>query len=223
MVRLGPFILGTILLLSAQPKPAPWISLFDGSTPAGWVEATGAPFPTASWTIESGCLKSLPNADGVQDIRTAASFHDFELELEWKTTPAGNSGIKYLIHKTEQWPGRMGKGYQARARGPEYQIADDARNKDALSDPRRRSGGLYGLIAPLADAAKPAGEFNQTRITVQRGRVIHYLNGHKTAEYELSRMETRRFPARQVFDSPISLQNHNSEVWFRNIRIRRLD
>ncbi len=88
---------------------APWRSLFDGRTSAGWLEVTGAAFPK-TWTIEDGCLKALPDPNGIQDIRTAETFRSFELEWEWKIGPAGNSGVKYLVHKTDRWDSRTAPG-----------------------------------------------------------------------------------------------------------------
>jgi hypothetical protein len=38
---------------------------------------------------------------------------------------------------------------------------------------------------PLAKAAKPVGEWNQTRIVVNGDHVEHWLNGVKTSDYRL--------------------------------------
>src|SRR5579863_10172384 len=98
--------------LGAQDQS--WHPLFDGSTSKGWVEVTGKPFPTHSWAIEDGCLKALPRTDGFEDIRTVESFKSFELQFEWKLAKLGNSGVKYLIQRTEDWTNKDGR--QARAR-----------------------------------------------------------------------------------------------------------
>lgn len=200
-----------------------FLLLFDGQTTSGWVEITGEPFPRGSWKIEDGCLKALPNPDGIQDIRTLRTFRAFELRLEWKIAAAGNSGIKYLVHKIDRWDSKTGKGYHARARGLEYQLADDDANDDAKSKATSRAAGLYGIFEPSGEARlKPVGEFNESRIVVADGRVEHWLNGAKAASFALKDLDTARFPTRAVMESPIALQNHNSEVWFRNIRIRPL-
>lgn len=203
---------------------AAWRSLFDGRSSDGWREITGAPFP-ASWRIEDGCLRAIPNTagGGIQDIRTVETFRSFEFEWEWKIEAGGNSGVKYLVYKTDRWNAKNGQGYHARARGPEYQIADDGLNADAKANPQNRAAGLYGIFAPAANAARPAGEFNLARIVVDHGHVEHWLNGVKTAEYELGALDTKRFPTRDVIESPITLQHHNSAVWFRNLRVRSLD
>src|SRR5262249_48712986 len=144
-----------------------------------------------------------------QDIRTRDSFQSFELEFEWKILRAGNSGLKYLIEKVDEWTNAAGR--QARARGLEYQLADDE-NPDAASDPKRTAGSLYSVIAPVPKIKPRVGEFNQSRLVVTAKRIEHWLNGVKVVEFHAPRVQS----------SPISLQNHSSETWFRSIRIREL-
>jgi hypothetical protein len=194
-----------------------WRLLFDGKTPAGWLEVTGKPFPHNCWTIENGCLKSLVRTDGFQDIRTVDSFGSFDLEFDWKLLKNGNSGVKYLIQKTDEWTNAAGR--QARARGPEYQLADD-QNDDAASDPRRVAGSLYSVLAPAPRVAPLIGEFNHSRILVRGTHVEHWLNGVKVVEFETSSPEAGKL--HPTSPSPICLQNHSSEAWFRNIRIKPL-
>ena len=201
------------MLLSLLAAAAAWLPLFDGHTSAGWLEVTGQPFPAESWTIEDGCLKARVKDGGFQDLRTAAEFLDFELEFDWKISSGGNSGVKYRIEKVDQWPAREGPGHHARGRGPEYQLSDDDLNPDSRGQPLRQTGSLYGKLAPASRATRPAGEFNQSRIVARQGHVEHWLNGVKVVEYDNAAL--RR--------GPIVLQNHHSEVWFRNLRIRALD
>jgi hypothetical protein len=207
-----------------------WRLLFDGKTTAGWEEITGKPFPSNCWTVEDGSLKALVRTDGFQDIRTKESFGSFELEFEWKLAKDGNSGVKYLIQRVDEWTNAAGR--QARARGLEYQLADDA-NEDAASDPRRLVGSLYSLIAPTPRVPPRIGEFNHSRISVNRHHVEHWLNGTKVVTFETTSPEVQKLmrsdlpkgspaDAPLVESSPISLQNHSSETWFRSIKIRPL-
>ncbi len=207
-----------------------WRLLFDGKTTAGWVEVTGKPFPTNCWTVEGGSLKALVRTDGFQDIRTVESFRSFDLQFDWKILKNGNSGVKYLIQKVDEWTNAEGR--QARARGLEYQLADDA-NEDAASDPRRVAGSLYSLIAPSPRIPPRIGEFNHSRLVVDGSHVEHWLNGRKVVEFDTGSADVRRLmrtylPAGAPPDapftqtSPISLQNHSSETWFRDIKIRAL-
>jgi hypothetical protein len=199
-----------------------WRLLFDGKTTAGWVEVTGKPFPSNCWTIDDESLKALVRPDGFQDIRTTESFGSFELRFDWKILKDGNSGVKYLIGRVDEWTNQAGR--QARARGLEYQLADDT-NDDAASDPRRVAGSLYSLIAPSPRVPPRIGEFNQSRLIVKGHHVEHWLNGTKVVEFETTAPEVRKQMGRDgqlVETSPISLQNHSSETWFRNVKIRPL-
>ena len=195
-----------LLLLLAFLAPG-WQTLFDGRSTAAFLSITGQPFP-AHWTVRDGCLCSVPTPAGRQDLRTAAEFEAFELEWEWRTPPQGNSGVKYLIERVDDWAHPQGLGRHARARGLEYQLGDDA----IFPQPERRAGALYGQIAPSAAAARPIGEWNQSRIVLKpSGEAAHWLNGQLVLTHRA-----------QVRSSPISLQHHNTGVCFRNIRIRAL-
>jgi hypothetical protein len=207
-----------------------WRLLFDGQTTAGWEEITGKPFPSNCWTVEDGTLKALVRADGFQDIRTTESFRSFDLQFDWKIQNTGNSGVKYLIQKVDEWTNVAGR--QARARGLEYQLAGDA-DPDAMSDPRRVAASLYSLIAPTPRIPPKIGEFNHSRLMVNGKHVEHWLNGTKVVEFNTDSAEVKKqlrsnLPAGSPPDaplvtaSPISLQNHSSEVWFRSIKIRVL-
>jgi hypothetical protein len=91
-------------------------------------------------------------------------------------------------------------------------MADDAGDPGARIDHKQKSGALYGVVAVTKPSARPAGEWNDSRLVVAQDHAEHWLNGVMTA----------RYPIDVPFDSPILLQHHASEVRFRNIRIRRM-
>ena len=151
-------------------------------------------------------------------------FEDFELEFEWKIASNGNSGVKYLIYREDVWKPAGSNEFHARGRGFEYQIADgtSARKESAAA------GGLYEFQAPSQLNARPAGEFNEARI-VRRGVAIeHWLNGVRVVDLRLDtpviveRMRSRKVPTDLPERTPIVLQNHGSEAWFRRVTIRSL-
>jgi hypothetical protein len=217
--------------LTGAERAAGWRLLFDGRTSDGWVEVTGKPFPTNCWTVEDGSLKALVRIDGFQDIRTRESFGSFELEFDWKLLKNGNSGVKYLIQNADEWTNKARR--QARARGLEYQLADDA-NEDAAMSPKQAAGALYSLIAPVPRVRPRIGEFNHSRLVVNGTHVEHWLNGTRVVAYDTGAPEVEKLlrndlpkgsppDAPLVRRSPISLQNHSSEAWFRNLKLRPLD
>jgi Domain of Unknown Function (DUF1080) len=211
------------ILTVTAPASDEWRSLFDGKTSTGWVEITGKPFPQ-TWTIEDGCLKAVVKPGGAQDIRTVDVYRSFELEFDWKMSVDGNSGVKYLVQKVDEWTNKDGR--QARARGLEYQLADD-HNPDA-AEPKRSPGSLYSVIAPMPHVTPKIGEFNHSRLLVDGTHVEHWLNGVKVVSFETGAPEVQkqlrdlRKTDDLLSEGPISLQNHSSEVWFKNIRVRRI-
>jgi hypothetical protein len=230
-------LLATIPLVAADPnrltpeeQRAGWKLLFDGKTPAGWLEITGKPFPATSWTIEDSALKAFPNPAGQQDIRTAAAYRNFEFDFEWKMLEQGNSGVKYMVQKVDEWTQTTG-ARQARARAPEFQLADD-NGPDAGSNPSKSCGSLYSLIAPAPKPNVKLGAFNRSRLVVHNGHVEHWINGAKVVAYETTTPEVQKLfqslrkpgePVAFPESSPISLQNHGSPVWFQALKIRILD
>ena len=205
-----------------------WELLFDGATTKGWQEITGKPFPLHCWTIADHCLKALVRTDGFQDIGTVETFRSFDLRFDWKLLERGNSGVKYKIQKVDEWVNAEGR--QARARGLEYQLADD-QDPDAASDPRRVAGSLYSVIAPSPRVPPRIGAFNESRILVVGKHVEHWLNGERVVSFDTDAADVvKQLRANLATDDhgpvheegPISLQNHSSETWFRNIRIQRL-
>ena len=161
--------------------------MFDGKTLNGWLNTNGGPFPQSSWTIEDGCLKTVKVANDAhfQDIITYQTFEDFELKLEWKASPAANSGIKYMVQGFRTRRNATGGEPGTASRGFEYQLADDGRNEDALSTARNSMAALYGLVAPQGKILKPVGEFNEVRIVKRGARVEHWLNGFKVVDEDL--------------------------------------
>ena len=119
-----------------------------------------------------------------------------------------NSGVKYRLFGFD----RILDGSRE-ALGFEYQVADDDGDPGARTDPRQRSGALYSVTPMAHSAAKPLGQWNESRIVVTAESVEHWLNGSVTARYATD------IP----FASAIVLQHHTTEVRFRNIRIRPLD
>lgn len=202
-----------------------WRLLFDGHSMTGWHGFQRDRVPGA-WRVEEGALTlgTWNEGDPVDergDIRTAEAFEDFELRLQWAVAPGGNSGVFYLA--------REGVAEAIFESAPEMQILDDAGHEDGR-DPTHRAGSAYDLYAPLCNALRPVGEYNDVRLVVRGGRVDHWLNGYRIVVYELDSPQWRERVARSKFrDMPgfararrgyIGLQDHGDVVRFRNIRIR---
>lgn len=197
-----------------------WRPLFNGTDFTGWRGYKGAPVPSR-WRVEEGVIALATEGAG-GDLVTSEEFGDFELELEWKVSEGGNSGIFYFVQEPEAAPYTW-------ATGLEMQVLDDARHSDGKLE-THRAGALYDLIAPAKAAARPAGEWNQVRILVRDGTIEHWLNGERivatrygdaawNAKVAGSKFKTMPHFAK-VPRGRIALQDHGDRVWFRNIRIR---
>ena len=191
--------------LTPQEKSAGWILLFDGKSMAGWVDPRQYNPPGDAWTIDGDCLKSTRHPKIREDLFSQRTFRDFELEFDWRISPAGNSGVKYRIQDHlfvlpiqpgEKFEASVGRTFKARNNvrpqkgedyvvGFEYQITDDATNPDAKSNPKHTAGALYDMVVPSTAAAKPVGEFNHSRIVLRGNHVEHWLNGTKVVDSAL--------------------------------------
>lgn len=227
-VAADPAAEGAQNTLTAAEQAAGWRLLFDGTSTKGWRGYKKPAFPEKGWHVENGILKHEKNEEGFRagDILTDEQFSNFELVMDFKLVPRGNSGIKYLVNENLE---------TKQAASFEFQILDEALHPDATKgkDGNRRLGGLYDLIAPPADkVTKPIGEWNQARIIVDGNKVEHYLNGKLTVSYERGSAPLKALIAESKFkdikgfgestQGHILLQDHNDEIAFRNIKIRTL-
>lgn len=210
-----------------EEKRSEWISLFDGTSTDGWRGFNMETLP-ANWVIEEGTLKSLgTGADvGGDIIYGEMEFENFELEVDWKISEGGNSGIFYHVVEGEQYHGP----YQ---NAPEYQLIDNIGFEYPL-EAWQSVGANYAMH--IADSTKnfvkPANEWNKTKILFTPEKVEHWLNGEKLLEFvPWSEDWNERRLAGKWKDHPdygkaktgfIGFQDHGSFIWFRNVRIRRL-
>jgi hypothetical protein len=112
------------------------------------------------------------------------------------------------------------------------QVLDDKKHSDGKNK-LTSAGALYAMIAPPKSVVNPVGEFNKVRIKVKDNHVEHWLNGTKVVEYEYQSDDMWALVAKSKFKTMplfakasaghIGLQHHGEEVWYRNVRIRKLN
>lgn len=224
--------------LTKAEKEAGWVLLFNGHDFSGWRGLGSNLVPAGQWEIENNSIKKVPSRevalqpDGQPleggDLITYEVYSDFELCLEWKIGPAGNSGIKYNVDE------QMSSSYppQYAALGFEFQILDDQGHPDAKASATHTAGALYDILEPEGKVLKAVGEFNSLRIVFDGGHGEHWLNGIKVLEYDLGtpgmeqRLEKSKYRSIPGFADKraghIVLQNHTDVAWFRNIKIRKI-
>lgn len=210
-------------ILSRSEKNEGWILLFDGKNMNQW--RTYLKDSVSGWIVENGTMKALGLGDDLSgDIITKEQFEDFELTLEWKISPGGNSGIMFMV--------REDTAYEAvYETGPEYQLLDDLGYHEPVED-WQLAAANYAMHTTGEKELRPVGDWNTTRIIKTGTHVEHWLNGRKVVEYELwtedwkSRVSAGKwkdYPGYGTFSrGHIALQDHGDEVWFRNIKIREL-
>lgn len=221
-----PGIMAQHNILSPQEEAEGWQLLFDGKTTSGWRGFKMESMP-ADWSVIDGCLVAQGTGGGetANDIVTINQYEDFDLYLEWAISPGGNSGIFFHVLEGD-YPATY-------ATGPEYQLIDDAGYPGKLEE-WQQTGANYAMHNADRSRKKlmPAGEFNSSRIRVENGHVTHWLNGEIIVEYDLWSREWYKlaregkwkdYPAYGMAKSGhIGLQDHGSEVKFRNIKILEL-
>jgi len=197
---LGLFVLSSCLC-SPPCGDSAWVTLFDGSDIKQWERIEGG-----DWTIEDGVLVGRNGQNWTTDpektgsyLRTRKMYIDFELTLEYTISERGNSGIHF----------RSAAEKNPSFTGYELQITNCYGR-----EVNEKNAGLYDLVAPIKNMAKPAGEFNHAVLRVQGHHIQVWLNGEQIIDY----MGNRRL------EGYIGLQNHDerSVVQFKNIRIREL-
>jgi len=235
-----PRILIIAILLSSLwtcRRPAEnsdYIPLFDGSTSEGWRGMNSDRFPAKGWQIANGVLMvNAHREEGAEpggDIITLEKYGDFELSWEWKMlTRGGNSGVKYYVEE-------RGDDQSLYGIGPEYQILDDPNHEWMLNGKMspcdyHTLGSLYEIYPASCDKnPAPLGEWNHSRIVSKNGEVEHWLNGKLILSYDrfsedfkqkISQSKFRDYlDFGQVAEGHILIQDHGSELHYRNILIK---
>jgi len=208
--------------ITHQEIAAGWRLLFDGHSFAGWEDPAKRVPPGDSFVIEDGCLKAVPHPRIGEDLFTKDSFGDFELEWDWRISPAGNSGLKYRIQDhlyvpdgKEKFEDRVRAAFEKRLARPEkgqdyvvgfeYQITDNVNNSDARHNgPKHQTAALYDVVPASKDVTRPVGEFNHSRLVVRGDHVEHWLNGEKVVDTSLKAPDIAAAMAgRWGVDSPV--------------------
>ncbi|SMO76688.1 protein of unknown function [Saccharicrinis carchari] len=223
-------------MLSSEEVDEGWILLFNGKNFDGW-RGYGRKDVPAAWSIEDDAIKINGSGEGEAgakdggDIIYDQQFKNFELHFEWKVSKGGNSGVFYLGQEVENQP--------IWRSSPEYQILDNENHVDARlgKDNNRMSASLYDMIPATPQNSKPYGEWNTGAIIVYKGTVVHMQNDEVVLEYHLwtpeweQMIENSKFKGWQEMINAggenrqgyIGLQDHGDDVWFRSIKIKRMD
>jgi len=226
-------ILSMAVLLAAcaqeeQLNEAEWQVLFDGTNVDQWRGYKTDAFPE-KWIIDGDALFFNSSQSGGSgsgnDIISKDQYGEFELMLEWKVAPGANSGIFYHVVEDE----KFANVYYSAA---EMQVVDNDGHPDGKII-QHQAGDLYDMISSSVDASNPVGEWNEVRIIVKGNNLQHWLNGQKVVETTMwddnwaALLKDSKFATWPDFATSkvghIALQDHGDPVWYRNIKIKKLD
>jgi hypothetical protein len=202
------------------------ISLFDGKTLTGW-HLFNSKAPVNNWKVENGamvCLGAAKDAHG-GDLVSDMTYDNFELSWEWKVDKGSNSGVMYHVVEDAKYEAP----YQT---GPEYQIIDDIGFPQKL-ETWQMAGADYAMTVPNEKKKlKPVGEWNTSKISYNKGKVEHWLNGEKILEFDRNSAAWKNQRATgkwkdypdyaSVTKGHIALQDHGNRAYYRNITIVKL-
>ena len=211
---------------SSSTPPAGFVNLFNGKDFSNWwgfgtsdprkfkalppaeqakIKEANMKDILAHWKVEGNEI--VNDGKGLY-LTTEKEFADYELHLEYKMLPKGDSGI-YLKYT------------------PQVQIWDYTDKDKFKIGADKGSGGLWNNSAgapgkdPLVLADKPFGEWNKFRIIQVGARTTVYLNDKLVVDNAiLENYFDRKMPLLQK--GAIQLQTHGSEIRWKNIFIKEL-
>jgi hypothetical protein len=205
--------------LTPDEKQDGWILLFDGKSLNGWRTDKGE---SNAGAVEHGSLN--PHKAGGYMMVHEKKWGNFILSLDFKISPGCNSGI---FVRTSSLTPRSGKdvGYNG------IEIAIDDTQGAGYHD----TGAIYDLSRPSKNAAKAAGDWNHIEITSKDNMIQVNLNGEDVNRIDLdqfSEIYMRPDGTKHKFDvvykdhpriGYIGIQDHGSDIWYRNIKLKPLD
>ena len=202
----------------ASKPPGGAVVLFDGSSLDAWKAPDGGP---AGWKVVEGTMETVPGGGAIE---TKGTFGDIQLHVEWaapdppvgKGQDRGNSGI-FLMGQFE------------------VQVLDSFRAETYADG---QAGAIYGQYPPLFNASRPPGQWQTYDIAFRRprfdsagkllapARLTVFQNGILVQDNEEPIGPTswlKALPYRDQGDrGPISLQDHDHPVHYRNIWLLEL-
>jgi azurin len=214
-------------MLSEQEKKDGWTLLFDGKTMNGWHLFNKGTIPSA-WSVDSGRLICNPHAKDVKhgDLVTDNVYQDFDLRFEWKISRAGNSGLFINVQERPELATTF-------STGPEYQLLDDKNiEPDYLKNPTHKAAAIFGVVPNNRNSMPKSGEWNQSRILQQNGKLVFWLNDAQTIQVDLQSAEWKNLVALSslskypefgvAVSGHLAVQDWTNGVAFRNIKIKEL-
>ena len=200
--------------LSAKEKEEGWVLLFNGRDLSGWRNNNDKPARAA---VEDGTVN--PHRTGGYLLIHKKPAGDFVLKCDVKMSqPNCNSGIFV----------RTGDLDDPVYSGIEIQISNDTKPS------MHGFGAIYDLVAPVKDATNGPGKWNSVEVRCEGPLIEVSVNGEKVTAINCDEWDqpgrrpdgTKHKFGKAIKEFPregyIGLQDHGHDVWYKNIKLRKL-
>lgn len=200
---------GQFLLRNLRITELGFASLFNGQDFSGW-EGAGQD-ANACWKVENGLLVCT-GAKGPW-LRSCAEYDNFSLRFDYWLTAGSNSGVYVRVPKD-------GNHHRANDTLPpagfEVQVLDDAAPQYAKLKDYQYSASIYDIAGANPRVTRPAEQWNTLEIVCDGHRVITRHNGVTVTDINADSHPAVKLRELKGF---LGLQNHSTEVKFRNLRV----
>ena len=204
--------------LTTAERQTGWILLFDGKTLDGWITSERQ---ASQRPVESGSIN--PHRCGHYMMVHEKQWENFILRLDFKLSNGCNSGVFFRTFSLDPRPGRD-VGFNG------LEIAIDDTTTAGYHD----TGAIYDLVKPSENAMHPAGRWNELELECRGSDIRVAINGKTVSSMDASQFtepflrpdgSSHKFDV-AYSDHPrsgyIGLQDHGSDCWYRNIKLRAL-
>jgi hypothetical protein len=209
----GCLTAGILALMMAATAEQEFKVIFDGKSGTGWILCDKKPLPKDN--VQADGLN--PHGTGSYLVVHDTTVGDFVLDFDYKLSKGCNSGV-FLRTSDLKDPVNTG-----------IEVALDDTTGNGLHDP----GALYDLVAPSANAQKPAGQWNHMTITAFGPKITIVLNGKEVSSINLDEWNepgkrpdgtSHKFRGVAIGKLPrigyIGFQDHGNDCWFKNVKIK---
>ncbi len=200
---------GQFLLRNLCITELGFASMFNGQNFAGW-EGAGQPAETC-WKIENGLL--VCTGQKGPWLRTCREYDNFSMRFDYLLAGGGNSGVYVRVPQDGNHHRENDTKPPA---GFEIQVLDDAAKEHAKLKDYQYSASIYDIAGANPRNTRPPGEWNTLEIVCDGDRVITRHNGVTVTDINSDSHPLIKLRQLKGF---LGLQNHSTEVKFRNLRI----
>ena len=219
----------SVVAIPALPAQEPTV-LFDGTNTDQWE------FRPGGWVIDNDALtcrmetvkqkNGQTRTRGMGYIWTKQDYGDFDLSLQYKLSETANSGVFFRCDPNNPVQG-----------GFEIQLLDNQgfQRIKGKRNGKNLNGAFYDAMAPLADPAKPVGQWNHFRLICKGPSIRVLINDVTVVDANVDDWSTageNPDGSTNKFKTPlkdlprtgrIGFQNHGQVAWFKDVRITAAD